>query len=172
MEYIIDGLNVIKTSFIKKYEVVSFERGRDFLIDIVERYKRKHPKVDFTIVFDGYCREAHFYSGKRIKIIFSNEETADVKIRKLLEKKKNRREVFVVSDDREIREFSKILGANPLKVFEFLDIIYPKKEIKIEKEKEIDYKLKSLIEKELENFYGEKIEKNRKENMEFFGKGR
>jgi len=166
MEYIIDGLNVIKTSFIKKYEVVSFEKGREFLIYILERYKRKHPRIEFTVVFDGYCQNFNLYS-RRIKIIFSNEITADEKIRKILENKKNKKEVFVVSDDREIQQFTKILGGNVLKVNEFLDIVYPGEKVaEIKKDKEIDYRIKLMIEKELEKFYGEKVEKNRENNKE------
>jgi len=166
MEYIIDGLNVIKTSFIKKYEIVCFEKGHEFLIYILERYKRKHPYIEFTIVFDGYCQNVNLYTSK-LKIIFSNEITADEKIMKILENKKNKKEVFVVSDDREIQQFTKILGGNFLKVDEFLDIVYPiKKNVEVRKDKEIDYRGKLKIEKELEKFYGEKIEKNREKNKE------
>jgi len=166
MEYIIDGLNVIKTSFIKKYEVISLERGREFLIYILERYKRKHPYIEFTIVFDGYCQNFNLYTS-RLKIIFSNEITADEKIREILENRKNKKEVFVVSDDREIQQFTRILGGNFLKVNEFLDIVYPvEKKGEVKKDKEIDYRFKLKIEKELEKFYGEKVEKNREKDKE------
>ncbi|MGB9677731.1 MAG: NYN domain-containing protein, partial [Candidatus Ratteibacteria bacterium] len=158
-------LNVIKTSFIKKYESVSIESAKKFLIDIIERYKRKHPNVDFTVIFDGYSTEISFYS-KIIKIFYSQDITADEMIRKILERKKNKKEIFVVSDDNEIKEFTKILGANQLKVPEFLEIIYPKKNIKMkEKDKEIDYTIKIKIEKELEKFYGEKTEKDSRKNL-------
>lgn len=176
MEYIIDGLNVIKTSFIKKYETISIEKGKEFLIDILERYKGKHPSIDFTIVFDGFASQIKFSTQRRIKIIYSCDITADEKIREMLENKRNKNQIFVVSDDVQIREFTKILGANPLKVMEFLELVYPierkDKREKILKEKEIDYSIKVKIEKELENFYGEKIRKNKKENMGFFRKRR
>ncbi len=171
MEYLIDGLNVIKTSFIKKYEKYGIETAQEFLVNILEKYKNKHPSVEITLVFDGYSTID--FSRRRIKIIFSNEIKADEKMRKILESRKNKNEVFVVSNDREIGEFTKILGGNILKVNEFLEIVYPverreKKEIK--NQKDIDYRIKFKIEKELEKFYGEKIKKNRKENTEISGK--
>lgn len=174
MEYIIDGLNVIKTSFIKKYESISIERAKEFLIDILERYKRKHPGIDFTVVFDGFSPQVRF-AQRSIKIIYSCDITADEKIRKIIENKKNKKQTFVVSDDRQIREFTKILGGNPLKVGEFFEIVYPiekkSQKEKIDKEK-IDYSIKLKIEKELENFYGEKIRRYKKENLGVFRRGR
>jgi len=160
MEYIIDGFNVIKTSFIKKYEKFGIEKAQEFLVDILEKYKRKHPSVEITIVFDGKSPNISFYQRRRIKIIFSNEISGDEKIMKILENKKNKTNILVVSDDREIQEFSKILGSKFLKVVEFLEIVYPeeKKELPI-KEKEIKYSLKSEIEKELKNYYEKKVEK-------------
>ncbi len=165
MEYIIDGLNVIKTSFIRKYELISFEKGREFLIYILERYKRKHPYIEFTIVFDGYCQNFNLYSSK-LRIVFSNEISADEKIRKILENKKNRKDIFVVSDDKEVQQFTKIFGGVSLGVNEFLNIVYPiDKKIGVKKDnKDIDYKIKLKIEKELEKFYGEKIEKYREKS--------
>ncbi|MCM8804910.1 MAG: NYN domain-containing protein [Candidatus Omnitrophica bacterium] len=173
MEYIIDGLNAIKSSFIKKFEEISLEKSKDFLIDILERYKRKHPSIDFTVVFDGFPSQISFHTKTRIKIIYSHDITADEKIRKIIENKKNKKQIFIVSDDRQIREFTKIIGANPLKVMEFFEIVYPiKKKEKIMKEKEIDDFIKVKIEKELENFYGEKIKENRGKNMEVFRRRR
>lgn len=158
MEYIIDGFNVIKTSFINKYG----EKGKDFLIEIILKYKKKHPKVDFTIVFDGYPLKSSIYLEKRINIVFSLDITADEKIRKIIERKK--REVIVVSDDREVIECAKILGKKNLSVKGFLDIIYPEKP-QITLEKEINFKRKKKIEEELRQYYGKKIGKNKGKNI-------
>ncbi|MCM8811140.1 MAG: NYN domain-containing protein, partial [Candidatus Omnitrophica bacterium] len=104
MEYIVDGFNVIKTSFVKKYEKYGIESGQEFLINILERYKNKHPSVEITVVFDGKFNTS-IYQRKKIKVIFSDEKTADEKIREILEKKKSRSSISVVSDDREVQEF-------------------------------------------------------------------
>ena len=160
MEYIIDGFNVIKTSFIKKYEKYGIEKAEEFLVDILEKYKRKHPSVEITIVFDGKSPSFSFYHRRKIKIVFSNEVSADEKIRKILENKKNKANILIVSDDRQVQEFSKILGSKFLKVVEFLEIVYPEEKKEPQKyEKEIKYSLKSKIEKELKNHYEKKVEK-------------
>ncbi|MCM8819065.1 MAG: NYN domain-containing protein, partial [Candidatus Omnitrophica bacterium] len=116
MEYLIDGLNVIKSSFIKKYGKKTIEFNKEFLIDILEKYKRKHPSIEITVVFDGGPSSFDIYREKRIKIVFSQDITADEKIREILEKKKSRSSISVVSDDREVQEFTKILGSKSLKV--------------------------------------------------------
>ncbi|MCM8818800.1 MAG: NYN domain-containing protein [Candidatus Omnitrophica bacterium] len=164
MEYLIDGLNVIKSSFIKKYGKKTIEFSKEFLIDILEKYKRKHPSIEITVVFDGAPSSFDIYREKRIKIVFSQDITADEKIRKILENKKNKNKIYVVSDDREIGEFTKILGGNIFKVKEFLDIVFPttKKE-KSDNSKNLNYKTKIEIENELERHYEEKIRKNRRE---------
>ncbi|MCM8766828.1 MAG: NYN domain-containing protein [Candidatus Omnitrophica bacterium] len=162
MEYIVDGFNVIKTSFVKKYEKYGIESGQEFLINILERYKNKHPSVEITVVFDGKFNTS-IYQRKKIKVIFSDEKTADEKIREILEKKKSRSSISVVSDDREVQEFTKILGSKSLKVSEFLDIVYPlDKKQPINLTKDLEYKSKLKIEKELKNFYEKKIKKIKK----------
>ncbi|MCM8785477.1 MAG: NYN domain-containing protein [Candidatus Omnitrophica bacterium] len=159
MEYIVDGLNVIKTSFLKKYEKYGIESAQEFLINILERYKNKHSLVEITVVFDGKFN-ASLYQRRKIKIIFSNEKTADEKIREILENKKNRSSISVVSDDREVQEFTKILGSKSLRVDEFIDIVYPiEKKQPINLNKDLKYKYKLEIEKELKNFYERKTKK-------------
>ncbi|MCM8808815.1 MAG: NYN domain-containing protein [Candidatus Omnitrophica bacterium] len=163
MEYLIDGLNVIKSSFIKKYGKKTIEFNKEFLIDILEKYKRKHPSIEITVVFDGGPSSFDIYREKRIKIVFSQDITADEKIREILEKKKSRSSISVVSDDREVQEFTKILGSKSLKVSEFLDIVYPlDKKQPINLTKDLEYKSKLKIEKELKNFYEKKIKKIKK----------
>ncbi|MCX7917821.1 MAG: NYN domain-containing protein [bacterium] len=165
MEYIIDGFNLIKTSFIKKYERQGIEFAQEFLIDILERYKRKHPTIDITIVFDGKSSNFSFYQRRKIKIIFSNETSADEKIREILENRKERKQIWVVSDDREVQEFTKILGSKFINVNEFLEVVYPlekKEKIPLNINKNIKYRARLEIEKELKNFYGKKIRENSK----------
>ncbi|MFN4227629.1 MAG: NYN domain-containing protein [Candidatus Ratteibacteria bacterium] len=162
MEYIVDGFNVIKTSFLKKYEKYGIEFAQEFLINILERYKNKHGLVEITVVFDGKFKPS-LYQRKKIKIVFSDEKTADEKIREILENKKNKSSISVVSDDREVQEFTKILGSKSLTVSEFIDIVYPvEKKQPVNLNKDLNYKFKLEIEKELKNFYERKTKKNNK----------
>jgi len=62
-------------------------------------------------VFDGYpdAYEPDNYTG--IKVIFSRKISADDLIRKLVEESGNRKNIIVVSNDREIQSMAKMLGA-------------------------------------------------------------
>ncbi|MCM8832694.1 MAG: NYN domain-containing protein [Candidatus Omnitrophica bacterium] len=118
--------------------------------------------IKINTLFDGKFNTS-IYQRKKIKVIFSDEKTADEKIREILEKKKSRSSISVVSDDREVQEFTKILGSKSLKVSEFLDIVYPlDKKQPINLTKDLEYKSKLKIEKELKNFYEKKIKKIKK----------
>ena len=103
MKYIIDGYNVIRSSPLRKLERKSIERGIGGLVEILLKYKRNHPSISFTVVFDGFDVNSIFnFRDKTIKILFSGQMSADEKIRRLLEKNKDNREIGVVSDDREV----------------------------------------------------------------------
>ncbi|RKY32370.1 MAG: hypothetical protein DRP67_01010 [Candidatus Omnitrophota bacterium] len=155
MEYIIDGYNVIKSSYIKKFERHSIETARNYLIQVLHKYKKRHPSVNFTVVFDGTGYFNNF--NYKIKVIFSNQITADEMIRKILERRKEK-EVIVVSDDKQVQLCAKILRANFLSVPEFMERIEKKKKKKkeVKEEKKIPFSKIIAIEKELIEFYGRK----------------
>ncbi len=61
-----------------------------------------------------------YLRGYNIEIIFTRNETADDKIRKLVRKSPNPRNITVVTDDKELRHSVGFLGANVLYVEEFM----------------------------------------------------
>jgi len=78
-------------------------------------------KNKVIVVFDGFP-DASFYRQDpcAIQIIYSREETADEKIKKIVESSDNPRNIIVISDDKEIRLSVRALRANPLGVGDFL----------------------------------------------------
>lgn len=122
LHYIIDGYNVINHR--------SFAAGRRkinspqfALIDLI-RIKRLcgSLKNRITVVFDGYCNEVAFnYRDKDIKVIFSGEQTADDKIKILIEKSADIRNIIVISEDREIVSFGKAAGCSCRNITEFIE---------------------------------------------------
>ena len=159
MEYILDGYNVIKSSFLKKSESRAEDFARKVLIDAVTKYKKKHPSVQFTIVFDGNIPFEKDYWTSPIKIIFSGDITADEKIRILLEKNRDNGKTIVVSNDREVQTAAKILGGSYFKVEDFLDIVFPREKTPAARQTKatcISFTGKLEIEKELKSFYKEK----------------
>ena len=156
MEYIIDGYNVIKTSYIKKFEKYSIENARTFLIQILSRYRKRHPSIRFTVVFDG-TGSFNRLNYREINVIFSHPISADEMIRKILEKRKER-EIVVVSDDRQVQLAAKILRAKFSSVSEFIEKISPdrKRRVKPSPEKTLSPSKIIAIEKELREFYERK----------------
>jgi len=74
------------------------------------------------VVFDGYPDLSRQKSDREeINVIFSKGETADSRIKKILETQVNPRNTVVVSDDKEIRFFVKAAGARSLGVEEFIN---------------------------------------------------
>lgn len=167
MNYIIDGHNLIKSSFLKEYEKTSFSRAAMVLLDMLFNYRKKHPSIIFTLVFDGFA-DIRFYD-KNIKILFSHDTTADIMIRKILEENiSNNKMRTVVSDDREVQTCGKILGSKILNIKEFLNLIHPlpsKKGGKKTSKSSLNINI-IQIEDELKNFYGgdDKNERTRRKN--------
>jgi len=153
MEYIIDGYNLIKSSFLSQYEGRGAFYAIQMLIGLIGNYRRRHPSIYFTVVFDGNpppgCNLPY---EKGIKVIFSGDISADEVIRKRVEKTPEKNRVkTVVSDDRGVRDAGRLFGASVLGVSEFLGIVYPSEKKKMREEKrEVD---ELRIEKELKRYY-------------------
>lgn len=79
-------------------------------------------KNQVLLVFDGYPRAPQQNQGLQdnIEIIFSRKETADQTIKRLLEKAAGVKNIIVVSDDKEIRIFTRLIGARSLSVKDFI----------------------------------------------------
>jgi len=81
------------------------------------------PKNKVIVVFDGYPdaeEAAGVNTNTAVGIIFSREMTADERIRRMVEHAGNRKNIVVVSDDKEIRFFVRASGAKPLCVKDFV----------------------------------------------------
>ena len=115
--YIIDGWNLIN----KVPPIKTSPSPRRELITFIKKNKltgSKNNKV--SIVFDGKMNIREYESEKEFEIIFSGERKADEVIISMVENHRNRKEIVVVSDDRQIIDFAKKEKANILKVTEFL----------------------------------------------------
>ena len=75
-----------------------------------------------VIIFDGYPRTPELVKSPadNMEIIFSRKVSADETIKRLLEKAAGVKDIVVVSDDKEIIGFSRLIGARPLSVKDFI----------------------------------------------------
>ncbi|MBL7131001.1 MAG: NYN domain-containing protein, partial [Candidatus Omnitrophica bacterium] len=79
-------------------------------------------KNKVTVVFDGYPPSGQPPVVERgMDIIFARGVSADEKIKSMVETSANPKNIFVVSDDKEIRFMIKALGARSLTIDDFIN---------------------------------------------------
>ncbi len=116
--FVIDGYNLIKqTAVLNK---INLEDSREALVRFL-KIRRPQGNNYVTVVFDGarggfYCRDL-----PDIEVVFSSHQSADDKIKRMVERSPNPRNMVVVTNDREIRSFARLYQAQLKKVEEFLD---------------------------------------------------
>ena len=153
LRYIIDGWNLIyKIPSVKN----SLSPKRDFILFIKHRRLTGSKNNKVTIVFDGKIDTELISSEKEFEITFSDERSADDIIRVKVTNSKNKRQLVVVSDDREVLDQAKIEGALTMKVKEFLnkpDKAKNKAPHFKSNDKEISYSLRKKITDELRGIW-------------------
>lgn len=145
LHYIIDGYNIINNRLF----AANHRKMRSPQAALLELIKDKRlcgsAKNQITVVFDGYC--AKFESrcpDKQIQVIFSQEESADDKIKKIIDTSVNLRNIVVVSEDKEISCFAKYAGCKAMSVIEFMGYLTAADE-----KKKINRKEKDLSKQDL-----------------------
>lgn len=119
--YVIDAYNIINHPSFLRNTAGGIKDARIALGDFI---KTKRPcgnlKANRAIlVFDGYGDLP--LKGEGVEVVFSQEKTADDYIKRLLEALPgNPKNIFVVSDDKEVRFYAKLSGAGVLGVSEFM----------------------------------------------------
>ncbi|MCX5656940.1 MAG: NYN domain-containing protein [Candidatus Omnitrophica bacterium] len=118
LHYIIDGYNIMKqvTHITGKKNMV--ERD-DFLrfLETERPFGSLHNRV--TIVFDGHPELTLRRRESILRVIFSRDESADERIKKMVENS-GEKNLVVVSDDNDVKYMAKINGARVLGAIEFL----------------------------------------------------
>ncbi|MCM8765430.1 MAG: NYN domain-containing protein [Candidatus Omnitrophica bacterium] len=125
LHFIVDGYNLMKQvpHILGRRE---FRDREDFILflELERPYGSRRNKV--TVVFDG---KEDVYLPKinsEIEIIFSRGETADERIKRMVEKL-NKKNLVVISNDNEIKYFAKIQGVSVMGAEEFLGRIIKRK---------------------------------------------
>jgi len=121
LRYIIDAYNVINHPVFSRSHKKTKDCQRAFLEFIRINKLCGSSKNSITVVFDGFQPASdpaiRFPEGT---LIFSQEDSADNVIKRLVEESMQPKEIRVVSDDKEIRLFIKFSGASGLSVEEFV----------------------------------------------------
>jgi predicted RNA-binding protein with PIN domain len=145
--YIIDGFNLV-------HKVPALKKSGSPHTDLIQYIRRnkftgsRNNKV--IIVFDGGI-DWEAKKEKEYQIVFSADRSADDIIKSRISAAKNKAQIVVVSDDREIRDHAKRERVTLLRIHEFI-----KKNSKAEKReenKDISYSLQREITEEMRKIW-------------------
>ena len=119
LQFLLDGYNIINQ--VPRLVQKSLEEQREGLVVLAEKYYHQgSSKNSLTIVFDG---KEHVFSPARggpVKVVFSSGESADEKIKRIVENAGHQKSIVVVTDDRDLGSAVKHSGAKVATVKEFL----------------------------------------------------
>lgn len=110
LHYILDGYNIIHAiPSLKKTLVHDAESAREMLIHSAGQFCITK-KIRCTIVFDGIApdnlRKGPIHAP--VHVVYSSPQTADAKIKQLIEQSKSRSLLVIISSDREILRFAQV----------------------------------------------------------------
>ena len=120
LHYILDGYNIIKQT--DKLANRKLETERDALAALlVAQRPQGSSNNKVTVVYDGVagmCCDTR--PSGRIKTFFSQNGSADDKIKQMVDHAQRKNDIVVVTDDRSLRYYVRALGAQVLGVKAFL----------------------------------------------------
>lgn len=103
--YIIDGNNLIgKIPSLMKIQNADKQLSREKLVHFVDRYFADK-KSNVTIHFDGHPNTK--INSLKCKIIYSENQTADDKIKKQISQSKSPRNIVVITSDSNLSQFAR-----------------------------------------------------------------
>jgi len=120
-QYIIDGYNLFHHRLFPRRYKRSTKASLAVEQFLLLRWPSLIRKNEVIIVFDGYPPEGRQVSqSKKPQVIYSRDYSADEKIKQMVERSINVRNITVVSDDNQIRFVVKALGAKAMSIEEFI----------------------------------------------------
>ncbi len=111
LHFLIDGYNLIKRN--PAFASKSLEDGRQSFVGFIERDRPQGSiRNQVTVVFDGKPGMYGFPAAHEIKVLFTEYESADDLIKRSVEGSKNKKDIVVVTDDRQLMLYVRGCGAS------------------------------------------------------------
>ena len=124
LQYIIDGYNIIRHTIFIKHTPRNIKEQKAQLLEFIKtKGLCGSCRNKVTVVFDGYPSSGAGQGldhGQHSSIIFSRHISADEKIRIMVEESADRKNIVVVSDDKEIKFMAKTMGARHMGIEAFI----------------------------------------------------
>ena len=117
LSYIIDGNNLIgKIASLMSLQKKDKQASREKLVYILDRYFISK-KANVTLHLDGH--PAGNVISSKMKIVYSENLTADEKIKKQISQSKSARNIIVITSDSNLAQFAKVCSATVVSSDEF-----------------------------------------------------
>lgn len=117
LNYIIDGNNLIgKITSLMSLQKKDKQASREKLVYILDRYFISK-KANVSLHLDGH--PAGRVSSSKMKIVYSENLTADEKIKKQISQSKSPRNIIVVTSDSNLAQFAKVCSTTVVSSDEF-----------------------------------------------------
>jgi len=125
LEYVIDGYNVTNHPLFSRYSSKKIHDKRKALVNLIKTSRLTgSPRNKIIVVFDGYSgsqdADCLKMDSEPVVIFFSMDESADDKIKRIVESCGNPKVMIVVSDDKQIQFVVRGLNAAVMGVEEFI----------------------------------------------------
>lgn len=131
-KYIIDGNNLIgKIPQIWDLQKKDKQASRVSLVRLLQLYFSKK-NVNVSLHFDGFAADA-IPSGK-LKIKYSNNKIADIKIKEEIDLSRNPKVIGIVSSDHNIQDYARVNSCTIIKSEDFAKQLSQKKDKAAEEE--------------------------------------
>ena len=156
LQYIIDGYNITNHPLFKERINKKIKDHKLALLELIKREKLSgSPRNKITVVFDGYLdtRDNPTSGGTECCVVFSRKETADERIKKMVENSGNPKNTVVVSDDKEIRFFARAYAVRCSSVEEFIKCKVMPQRKEISPDAELSYSQMHAINQELKKLW-------------------
>lgn len=159
LHYILDGYNIIKC--VDAWADVALEQGRQALLAMINHERPQGSlRNAVTVVFDGKDDVWGAPSGGIARVVFTSGQSADDYIKNTVELSQDKKNIVVVSNDKEIVCYARKLGTKVMDVRKFLShkVVAHKgvsrRKNYVEKDhKTIDSSMEYRINKEFENIW-------------------
>ena len=125
VQYLLDGYNAIHRIPQMAGWATIREARENLLRYLKEGDLCGSPKNQMTVVFDGQPGICYPQRASSIKIVFSSKETADDKIKSLVAQAKNKKSLYVITDDKALGQSVRGLGAKTISIKDFFGKMEP-----------------------------------------------
>jgi len=120
LHYLLDGYNISNQLPVKALD--NLEDQRRNLVRLIENTRPQGSlRNKVTVIFDGVSGYENTQISPIINVVFSRDESADNKIKRMVEKATQKSQMIVVTNDRDIQYSVRANGAKTMDVKTFLD---------------------------------------------------